>query len=110
MKILWWLVERQRSFDTSSTVEVGRVPPCAPASVARFSNGAHGVTRPASLLNLLVTALGLICSMAPLVPDLALAGWVNPPAKKVPGVEHRTFRSRSMNCLVGCNIYFPPGY
>jgi len=36
--------------------------------------------------------------------------WVNPPGKPVPGVQHKTFHSRSMNCDVGYNISLPPEY
>jgi endo-1,4-beta-xylanase len=36
--------------------------------------------------------------------------WVNPPAEKLPGVEHHTFYSAAMQCDVGFNIYLPPDY
>lgn len=36
--------------------------------------------------------------------------WVNPPKEAIPGVEHRTFRSASMQRDVGFNLYLPPGY
>lgn len=37
--------------------------------------------------------------------------WVNPvPAGQLPGVQHRTFKSRSMGIDVGYCIYLPPDY
>ncbi len=51
------LVRRQTNCDTSSTGRVGRVTPCAPQPATGFPNGAHGVTRPTLLRNLIVTVL-----------------------------------------------------
>ena len=36
--------------------------------------------------------------------------WVNPPKEPIPGVEHRSFYSTSMQRGVGFNLYLPPGY
>ena len=36
--------------------------------------------------------------------------WVDPPPAASPGVEHRTFESRSMGREVGYSIYLPPDY
>src|SRR5437773_2103970 len=45
------LVRRQKSFDPSSTRQVGRVTPCAPFGAPVPVCGAHGVTRPTMLRN-----------------------------------------------------------
>ncbi len=36
--------------------------------------------------------------------------WNNPDGPRVPGVEHGSFRSASMEVEVGYNVYLPPGY
>ncbi len=36
--------------------------------------------------------------------------WNNPPQQPIPGVEHNTFHSNSMNEEVGYNLLLPPGY
>jgi hypothetical protein len=57
---------------------------------------------------LVVTLIG--CLALGLAPCFAAdpENWVNPPGKPVPGVEHKTFHSKSMNHDVGYNIYLPP--
>lgn len=46
----------------------------------------------------------------PLDSPAAGESWVNPPQKPIPGVEHRTFHSVSMQRAVRFNIYLPLGY
>jgi enterochelin esterase-like enzyme len=36
--------------------------------------------------------------------------WNNPDGPKIPGVEHGSFHSASMDVEVGYNVYLPPGY
>ncbi|MCW5555530.1 MAG: hypothetical protein KIS67_25630 [Verrucomicrobiae bacterium] len=48
---------KTQKFGNRRLGSVGRVTPCAPQSTARWLNGAHGVTRPTTLRNLLVAAL-----------------------------------------------------
>jgi len=57
-----------------------------------------------------VTLIG--CLAGGLAPCSAAGqeSWVNPPGKPLPGVQHKTFRSNSMNHDVGYNLYLPPEY
>lgn len=52
-------------------------------------------------------ALPLLAERQPLVFEI---NWVNPPAAKPAGVQHRVLRSASMQRDVGYNIYLPPDY
>ena len=52
--------------------------------------------------------LGAACSIS--LNAAPAESWNNPPKLRVAGLEHRTFHSRSMNCVVGYNIYRPPQY
>jgi lysophospholipase L1-like esterase len=54
------LVQRQTNRDTSPAGPAGRVTPCAPRPAKGLPNGAHGVTRPALLRSLFVTALAVL--------------------------------------------------
>ena len=35
--------------------------------------------------------------------------WNNPPTQVIPGVEHKSFHSNSMNTAVGYNLLLPSG-
>jgi endo-1,4-beta-xylanase len=57
------------------------------------------------LLRILLPAVAALLGLAPV-----LSTWDNPLKDPIPNVEHKTFRSDSMNVDVGYNIYLPPGY
>ena len=52
-----------------------------------------------------------ILGVATLAGDqLPPPSWNNVPSQPVPGVEHKTFRSRAASADVGYNVLLPPGY
>jgi S-formylglutathione hydrolase FrmB len=61
-------------------------------------------------LTLTITAVGVFGGSTLCMAQLAPPVWSNPPAVAVPGVEHRTFHSSTLDTAVGYNILLPPGY
>lgn len=63
-----------------------------------------------------LTALALSVFAILLLPGAAHAVqlwppvWSNPPETPIPGVEHHTFHSSSLDSEVGYNVLLPPGY
>lgn len=55
----------------------------------------------------LLLALPLIAERQPLTFDIT---WINPPASRPPGVQHRIMHSKAMQRDVGFNIFLPPDY
>ena len=51
--------------------------------------------------------LPLVGERQPLTFDIT---WVNAPATRPAGVQHRVLHSKAMNLDVGYNIYLPPEY
>jgi S-formylglutathione hydrolase FrmB len=54
--------------------------------------------------------IGILFQQAKPTDDPATWRWNVPDAVNVPGLEHATIKSASMNLEAGFNIYLPPGY
>ena len=63
-----------------------------------------------ALATLALLSLGLPAGGAPHAGQAGAPVWNNPPQQPIPGVEHRTFHSASMETDVGYSILLPPGY
>ncbi|MBS1830380.1 MAG: hypothetical protein JST93_34075 [Acidobacteria bacterium] len=59
------------------------------------------------ILLALLLSLPLVAERQPLTFEIT---WVNPPATRPAGVQHRVLKSKAMQRDVGYNVYLPPDY